>query len=407
MEEAATAGETDHTALTSAKSKRRSKDQQGGSSGSHADGSSSAFTTVAVAGGSGNVRGTRGQQLLSGDSPHDNQDHDHTGLRAAVLAGVPLRQTSPPTSSSPRSAGSNQVASKDLGPIAQVLAEVAALGSRANSETAPPQLPPHLEEMLDFWLRCLRLLERRVSEANTWAKRAHDSLTRALLKNPQNAYVYSNSSYRNRWEEEAMEQLREARASNLQLQKRVVVEEYLEAARAWSRVAADILNNGKGKSSSFSTAIKKGSGDYAKTSAGKSVGKVSFEILKEFLRAGENLPCNRPEIVELKQELKKGKTWLARFNRAGLGGKGDDAASSSSSGGAGGVGLAEIQALVSEAKDICIDVTAELEVAAQATRKYCLCRQPYHGHMVSHFSQLNIPDLTLIKLLKSCVQTMS
>jgi len=91
-------------------------------------------------------------------------------------------------------------------------------------------------------------------------------------------------------------------------------------------------------------------------------------------------------MAELRQEMKKAKNWLTRFNRAGLTGKNDDdaASSSSSSSGAGGVvGLAEVQALVSEARDLCIDVTAELDVAAQATRKYCLCRQPYHGHMVS------------------------
>ena len=361
---------------SSAKSKRRSKDQDGSA-----------------------VRGTRGQQqatsprtLMAGGSGHD---HDPTGLRATVLApaGVPLRQSPTPSSSSPRSAGNGGGCQTAKGPIAQVLAEVAALG-----DDLPPQLPPHLEDMLDFWLRCLRLLERRVSEASAWSKNAHDSLTRALLK--------TSISDRQRWEADAMAQLREARAGNLQLQKRVVMEEYLQTARAWSCVAADILNHGKGSSrssktkdeqrhksssaasssSSSSSSSKKAGSDHAKASGGKgkSRGKVSFEVLKEFIRAGDQLPSDRPELAELKQEVKKGKSWLARFNRAGLMGKSDDAAASSSSSGAGGmVGLAEIQALVNEAKDLCIDVTAELDVAAQATRKYCLCRQPYHGHMVS------------------------
>jgi hypothetical protein len=199
-----------------------------------------------------------------------------------------------------------------------------------------------------------------------------------------------------------MSQLREARANNFQLQKRVVVEEYLETARAWSRVAADILNHGKvgsnrGNKALATTTSKKASGDHAKASSssivqGKGIGwgggKVSFEVLKEFVRAGDQLPCDRPEMAELKQEMKKGKSWLTRFNRAGLNGKNDDAAASSSSGSGGGgvcVGssLVEVQALVAEAKDLCIDVSAELDAAAQATRKYCLCRQPYHGHMVS------------------------
>ena len=391
------------TSSSSAKSKRRNKDQ--GSYGGSADGGAT-------------VRGTRGQQqassprtLLAGGSAFDH-DHDPTGLRAAVL-----RQQSPP-SSSPRSAvnGGSQAA---RGPIAQVLVEVAALGHTTgrDDDALPPQLPPHLEEMLDFWLRCLRLLERRVSQASLWSKHAHDSLTRALLKT-------AAASARQRWEEDAVAQLREARVENLQLRKRVVVEEYLETARAWSRVAADILNHGKGgsrgktaaaakedqrhkssslssSSSSSSLSSKKAGGDHAKASVwkGKGRGKVSFEVLKEFIRAGEQLPSDRPEMVELKQELKKGKSWLARFNRAGLTGKSDDdaAASSSSSGGGGGVvGLAEVQALVSEAKDLCIDVTAELEVAAQATRKYCLCRQPYHGHMVSQsVSYDNIPPINI------------
>ena len=289
-----------------------------------------------------------------------------------------------------------------------MLAAVAAAFSNASggSDALLLQLPPNLEEMLDFWLRCLRLLERRVSEASVWSKKAHDLLTRALLKTAVGAGSSSQTAARQRWEEMAMEQLQEARASNLQLRKRVVVEEYLEMARAWSRMAADILNHGsrgssRGKTgtaaakdehrhkSLSSSSSKKASGDHAKASAekGRGKGKVSFEVLKEFIRAGDQLPSDRPEMAELKQELKKGKSWLTRFNRAGLTGKGDDAASSSSTGGGGNgggvVGLAEVQALISEARDLCIDVTAELEIAAQATRKYCLCRQPYHGHMVS------------------------
>ena len=356
---------------SSAKSKRRSKDQ--------AD--------------SGAVRGTRGQH---------QHDYDPTGLKAAILspAGVPLRQTPPPSSSSssPRS-GNGDGSQAARGPIAQVLAEVAALGHV--NEASSLQLPTHLEEMLDFWLRCLRVLERRVVEASAWSKNAHDSLTRALLK--------TTASDRQRWEEDAIAQLREARAGNLQLQKRVVVEEYLETSRAWSRVASDILNHGKSSSkgnktatataakdksssssssSSSSLSSKKTGGDAAKASGGKgkSRGKVSFDVLKEFVRAGDALPSDRPEMAELKQELKKGKSWLARFNRAGLSGKSDDAAASSSSS---VPTMAEVQALVGEARDLCIDVTAELDVAAQATRKYCLCRQPFHGHMVSELINLS------------------
>jgi len=215
-------------------------------------------------------------------------------------AGVPLRQTTlaaaaPSSSSQGRSAGKGDINQTARGPIAQVLVEVAALG-----DVLQPQLPPHLEEMLDFWLRCLRLLERRVSEASAWSKHAHDSLTRALLK--------TSTSDRQRWEKDAMAQLREAKDGNLQLQKRVLVEQYLETARSWSRVASDILNHGKGSSSrssssktkdeqrqksssssSSSLSSRKADGDNAMASPGgkgKSRGKVSFEVLKEFIRAG-------------------------------------------------------------------------------------------------------------------------
>jgi hypothetical protein len=269
--------------------------------------------------------GTRGTRGAGGGQ--GREDPDPTGLKA--LLGVPLHVHT--------SDGGD-------GPISAILAVAESVGVTAL------QLPPSLEQLVDYWLRCLKQLLRRASEASAWASTAHDMLNRALRS-------AAGASAKQNWEDATEEHLKVARDSVLMSQKRVVVEEYLDTVRAWSKVAQDILNSRRSPGSTDNANDEKK--------------KVTHDVLREFIRGGEQLPSDRAELADLKQELKRGKAWLTRFNRTGLS-SGSSAMSSS----------AEVVALVAEAKELCIDVSAELESANAATRKYCLCRQPYHGHMI-------------------------
>ena len=266
----------------------------------------------------GTTRGTRGAGGSQG-----REDPDPTGLKASLGAAS--------------SDGAD-------GPIRALLAVAGSIG------VSSLQLPPALEQLLDFWLRCLKQFLYRAADASAWATAAHDMLNRALRS-------AAGSTAKQNWEDAAEEHLKSARDMMLTSQKRVIVEEYLETVRAWSKVAQDILNSRRGPGNSDNASDDKK--------------KVTHDVLKEFVRGGEQLPSDRPELGDLKQELKRAKSWLTRFNRTGLS-SGSSAISSS----------AEVIALVAEAKELCIDVSAELESANAATRKYCLCRQPYHGHMI-------------------------
>ena len=106
-------------------------------------------------------------------------------------------------------------------------------------------------------------------------------------------------------------------------------------------------------------------------------GSLTFLALAEFIRAGELLQVDQgTELVDLKSELRKGKSWLARYNRTAPG-AGIAAASLSKDIGD------ELDLLITEARTtLRMDVREELEAISQATRRYCLCRQLYHGSMV-------------------------
>ncbi len=44
--------------------------------------------------------------------------------------------------------------------------------------------------------------------------------------------------------------------------------------------------------------------------------------------------------------------------------------------------MEEMNELIAEAKDLCVDVSEYIDSVVQATRTYCLCRQVYFGQMI-------------------------
>ncbi len=74
-------------------------------------------------------------------------------------------------------------------------------------------------------------------------------------------------------------------------------------------------------------------------------------------------------INDLRTELRRGKLWLARFQQTGAD-RGQI------------VGSEILEPLVAESKNICVDFGDQLELVQLVLVKYCLCRQPTHGHMI-------------------------
>jgi PHD-finger len=222
-------------------------------------------------------------------------------------------------------------------------------------------LPPALEALLDFWVRSLQLLDCRLEEAHTWKGRAADLMSTAGKAPP--------AGQRNGmlgWEERAKELLQVGIARGIKVTGREVLEMHLHRISAWCATAAAFLGQ---TGASIVNCLERTAIEGAST--------MSQQALGEFIRSGELLQVDRPsELAELKAELKKAKTWLARFSRTAPG-SGASAATPNKE------ADEELEALTAEARhSLKVDVREELEAISQATRRYCLCRQLYHGSMV-------------------------
>jgi hypothetical protein len=222
-------------------------------------------------------------------------------------------------------------------------------------------LPPALEALLDFWVRSLQLLDCRLEEAHTWKGRAADLMSTAGKTPP--------AGQRNGmlgWEERAKELLQVGIARGIKVTGREVLEMHLHRISAWCATAAAFLGQTGGSIVNC-----------PERTAVEGAATMTQQALGEFIRSGELLQVDRPsELAELKAELKKAKTWLARFSRTAPGSGASAAAPNKEAD-------EELEALTAEARhSLKVDVREELEAISQATRRYCLCRQLYHGSMV-------------------------
>lgn len=224
-------------------------------------------------------------------------------------------------------------------------------------------LPPALEALLDFWVRSLHLLKCRLNEAHTWRERA--ALLMSSIGKPSGPSLKNLSSGVQDWEDRATQLLLAGVQRGVRVSVRGALETHLKHIKAWTASAAEFLSSSS--VNGLETASQDGDGDQGMT----------YLALQDFVREGEQLHIERPGMIaDLKAELRKAKSWLSRYARTAPG-SGISAAVPSKEAGL------ELDALIAEAKQaLKVDVREELEIISQATRRYCLCRQLYHGSMV-------------------------
>ena len=231
-------------------------------------------------------------------------------------------------------------------------------------------LPPALQALLDFWVRSLLFLDCRIEEAMQWKERAAELMSRVNSKTnvvPASRHVQTD---RLGWDERAKLLLSVGHTRGIEVQGREILQNHLHVIRAWAATAAAFLGQ---STDLFSINNESLPGDDEE----KQDGALTYIALSNFIKAGELLQMDQAvELNDLRAELRKGKSWLARYNRIAPGGA---------------VGAAIINKNVSEELDLLItearttiriDVREELEAISQATRRYCFCRQLYHGSMV-------------------------
>ena len=240
-------------------------------------------------------------------------------------------------------------------------------------------LPTNLHRFLVFWYRRIQLLSQRRAEAEQWACDVRDEMLLA----------YSNVSscrHSERWSkiyyssapppesfnlkqdtnmlrsQGAQGLLEIARKRGIHMRARTLLEKCIDEIHEWSTSVQQLM--------SFKDRRHSGS-DEAMNSLPTLAG------LKLIISKGELLPCDRPELAYLREELKKANFWLARFQQTGLGGFAFTDGQSTTD-----CSVGNLQALVDESRSLLVDVGTELLAISQASRKYCLCRQPYHGNMI-------------------------
>ena len=236
-------------------------------------------------------------------------------------------------------------------------------------------LPPALEALLDFWVRSLYLLDQRLDEARRWREGASD-LMRSIgrpsgpsLRHLGTGTGTGTGTGMQDWEERATELLLVGVQRGLKVSGRGALETHMQHITSWAASATAFLTDPSINGTVISD-VGEGQGQ------GQGQG-MNYLTLQDFIRGGEQLQIDRPtQIAELKSELRKAKNWLARYARTAPG-SGVSAAVPSKEAGL------ELDALTAEAKEsLKVDVREELEIISQATRRYCLCRQLYHGSMV-------------------------
>ena len=230
-------------------------------------------------------------------------------------------------------------------------------------------LPRNLEALVEYWMRSLRLLDCRLEEASLWRDSAAELMARV------NGKAVTGSRHvavdRLGWEAQAKELLLLGEERGIKVLGREALEAHLFRIKTWSKTATAFLGQQSATRNINCLDFTHGDNEVSEE------GALTFLALSEFIRAGELLQVDQgTELADLKSELRKGKSWLTRYNRTAPG-AGISAATLSKD-----IGN-ELDLLITEARTtLRMDVREELDAISQATRRYCLCRQLYHGSMV-------------------------
>eukprot|EP01038_Epipyxis_sp_PR26KG_P010367 gene10367-13929_t len=208
---------------------------------------------------------------------------------------------------------------------------------RMRQADSPLQPSTGLLKIVDFWTRCLRLYLERLVELEAWLKPAN-----SLLESRARSVVSSNR-FNDGIQIENL--IKTAKDMRYLCRERVELEKIILSSVAWSDKANRILN-------------------YESRSD-----LLTLDNLKDFMKEGESTVFDYSHLIDsLKGEFKAAKLWVTKINKYN-----NDPGSTSS---------AELKELMDQAEEICVDLSEHTESIQLLTKRYCLCRQLYHGAMV-------------------------
>eukprot|EP00981_Chlorochromonas_danica_P011721 scaffold4233_cov180-Ochromonas_danica.AAC.12 len=210
-----------------------------------------------------------------------------------------------------------------------------------------------LLQLYDLYLVLLSTLQTRLREVATWRQavaKAQHTLSSTTTSSHPLVHLFES-----------------ARLRGLRCSERVKLEEDLTFSQEWLAQAQRFL--------------------------GGATDKWSLEAVKDFLKSGDRvLLPHSEEVAKLKLELKKFKTWKhaydAYLQQSQQGGSSTstsrpvDEEEGSGANPPTGNGGTTADSLLAEAEQLLINLSDYTEVLNQANRRYCLCRNIYHGQMI-------------------------
>ena len=195
--------------------------------------------------------------------------------------------------------------------------------------------PSSMEAFLDLWVRLLGVVHCRVDEVESWSQDA-----KLLIDKSESA---SPGSSAKQCQRELTRLMNWATSRNLFMKQRRVLMNHLLKCDDWVKTCTAIKQRQPGT-------------------------LMEIDAFRIFVKKGEKLLLDFPEIGEMRGEWRRAKAWISKLQKTGI-----------------EKGLArtsDLQDLVEEAKTLYADVSGNIDAIQSATKTYCLCRQAFHGEMV-------------------------
>lgn len=192
-----------------------------------------------------------------------------------------------------------------------------------------------MEAFLDLWVRLLGAVMSRCHEVESWSQEAKLIIDKSEAASP--------GSTAKQCQRELMRLMNWATERNLFMKQRRVLMGHLLRCDEWVKTCTAIKQRQEGT-------------------------LMEIDDLRLFVRRGEKLLLDFPEVAEMRSEWRRAKAWISKLQKTGI-----------------EKGLArttDLQELVEEAKTLYADVSGNIDAIQSATKTYCLCRQAFHGEMV-------------------------
>ena len=183
-----------------------------------------------------------------------------------------------------------------------------------------------IEDLLDYWMRCLLILLGRLNESSAWLRDVQH------IKSTKTTYSDIQSK------------VELGKRRNLPKKHRQLLESLLTESIKWKQRAQLVLTNDDSQL------------------------KIGIDDALDLLSKGEKMTIIMDELEELKGYIDEYDTWNTKFEHSGI-----------------AIGLAanvDLNEMLAEGRALKFDATEQLDTITSNMKAYCICRMHYYGDMI-------------------------